>query len=44
VLRRYGPQKLDLDAVRSRVAPLVAAKDDAEALPEFERLVRRVGG
>jgi len=44
VLRRYGPQKLDLDTVRSRVAPLLAAKDDTEAMPEFERLLLRTSG
>ena len=44
VLRRYGRDKLDLDAVRQRVAPLLAAKDDAEAMPEFERLLRKVSG
>jgi hypothetical protein len=44
VLRRYGPAELDLDAVRLRVAPLVAAKEDAEAMLEFERLIRRAKG
>lgn len=44
VLRRYRPENLDLAAVRERVAPLLAAKDDAEAMPEFERLLRRVSG
>lgn len=44
VLRRHGRDKLDLDAVRRRVAPLLAAKDDVEAIPEFERLLRRVRG
>lgn len=40
-LRRHRGQKLDLVAVRERVAPLLAAKDDSESLQEFERLARR---
>lgn len=43
VLRRYRPENLDLAAVRLAVAPLLAAKDDTEAMAEFERLLARVG-
>jgi len=39
ILRRYRPDGLDLAAVRSRSAPLLAAKDDSAALAEFEKLV-----
>jgi len=42
ILRRYRPHGLDLGAVRERVAPLLAAKDDVESMREFERLVARV--
>lgn len=41
VLRRYRPERLDLAAVRLALVPLLAAKDDTESMPEFERLVTR---
>lgn len=42
-LRRHRGGGLDLAAVRERVEPLLAAKDDSGSLAEFERLVRTVG-
>jgi len=42
VLRRYRPEHLDLAAVRTALVPLLAAKDDAESMTEFDRLVMRV--
>lgn len=42
VLRRYRPENLDLAAVKLAVAPLLAAKDDTESMPEFERLLAGV--
>ena len=44
VLRRYRPEGLDLAAVKERVAPLLAVKDDSESMPELERLIRKVSG
>lgn len=44
ILRRYRIGGLDLGAVRERVAPLLTAKDNVEALHEFEQLVARVSG
>lgn len=43
ILRRYRPSGLDLVAVRERVIPLLAAKDDSASMAEFERLLRYVG-
>ena len=41
-LRRHRAGGLDLAAVRERVTPLLAAKDDTESMAEFERLLARV--
>lgn len=43
-LRRYRPAELDLAAVRERLVPLLATKDDSESLAELERLLRKVAG
>lgn len=42
VLRRYGPENLDVAGVKNAVIPLLAAKDDTESMAEFERLLARV--
>lgn len=41
ILRRYGPNGLDFEYVRTRLAPLVEAKGEPALLEEFERLAKR---
>lgn len=41
ILRRYRASGLDLDYVRSRLQPLLMAKDEPESMVELERMLLR---